>query len=166
MGKVDSRCNAAANQSELCAVGGLGLPDISYYSSDHARIVAVRGAYSSLIDDLFALVGHTGSAADVIAFETRLANMSLSREQRRDPLTLYNPTTMREFKSNYTELAPFMTAFSETFNSFGKTIVAHFSTVVDALFGQATMQRSLSSPPTTFRMFPSCSPTMRLSECL
>ena len=165
MGKVHSRCNTAVHLSELCAVGGLGLPDISYYSSDHARIVAVRAAYSSLINDLFALVGHKGSAADVIAFETRLANISLSREQRRDPLTLYNPTTMGEFKSNYTELAPFMTAFSATFNSFGKTVVAHFSTV-DALFGQAMMPRSLSSLLTTSRMFPPCSPMTRLSECL
>jgi len=99
--------------------GGLGLPDISYYSSDDTRIIAVRAAYSLLIDNLFSLVGHTGSAADVIDFETRLANISLSREQRRDPLALYNPTTMGQFKTNYTEFAPFMDAFSTTFSSFG-----------------------------------------------
>jgi len=131
--------------------GGLGLPDISYYSSDNPRIVEVRDAYAALISDLFSLVSHDGNAADVIAFETTLASVSLNRAQRRDPLALYNPTTMGAWVHNYSRLAPFMDAFSDTFSNFGgeaKVVVespSYFANVSLLLSDDAAMGVSVET---------------------
>jgi predicted metalloendopeptidase len=78
---------------------GLGLPDRSYYlESQRAPILA---AYQENLTKLLTLVGSTAeqakaSAASVIAFETKLAQISKPRDELRDPEAVYHPTTRKE----------------------------------------------------------------------
>ncbi|HJT98567.1 MAG TPA: M13 family metallopeptidase [Rhodanobacteraceae bacterium] len=61
--------------------GGLGLPDRSYYLDTSGEAVARREAYVAHIAASLELAGFApASAADVLVFETRLAEASLARE--------------------------------------------------------------------------------------
>ena len=76
--------------------GGLGLPERGYYfDKDKADKLA---AYQAHIAKVLELGGATAEdaarqAKDVIAFETRLAKASLSKEQTHDVAVYYNPTS-------------------------------------------------------------------------
>lgn len=80
--------------------GGLGLPDRGYYLEDRADYVKAREAYVLYIANLLALAGTPPEAAgaqakDIMAFETRLAKVSLSSEEMsRDVETFYNPVSV------------------------------------------------------------------------
>jgi predicted metalloendopeptidase len=74
---------------------GLGLPEKSYYLNDDDATVALRTAYRAHIAAQLRNLGDTEDAAAaaagaVLAFETRLAEISLSREEQRDPRTTMN----------------------------------------------------------------------------
>jgi len=76
--------------------GGLGLPERGYYF-DEAQ-AKIRDAYVQYIARVLALSGvkpalAAQQAKDVMAFETRLANASLSRIELRDPAKRYNPVS-------------------------------------------------------------------------
>jgi putative endopeptidase len=78
--------------------GGIGLPDREYYLSDNKRMLEIRNAYLKHITTMFTLCGVDAKKAatdakTVIAFETRLAKASMTREDRRDPYKTYNPTS-------------------------------------------------------------------------
>ncbi len=77
--------------------GGLGLPDRDYYlSPDFAN---QRAAYQAYVAKLLGLIGWADperAAEDIIALETRLAEASWTKAQRRDPTTQYNPMTPAE----------------------------------------------------------------------
>ena len=76
--------------------GGLGLPERGYYfDKDKADKLA---AYQAHIAKVLELGGASADdaakqAKDVIAFETRLAKASLSKEQTHDVAVFYNPTS-------------------------------------------------------------------------
>jgi putative endopeptidase len=74
---------------------GLGLPDRDYYLKDDADKKEAREKYRAHLEAMFELGGVKGAAAkksaeDVLAFETELAKVQKSREERRDPATMYN----------------------------------------------------------------------------
>ena len=75
--------------------GGLGLPDRDDYFDATPRGMARRHAYTSHIAAMLDLAGagrHAALADDVFAFETELAEASLSRRQiKRDIGTRYDP---------------------------------------------------------------------------
>ena len=85
--------NAAVNLGYL-AQAGLGLPERDYYLNDDDRSVALRTAYSAHIAAQLENLGANeeaaaASASAILAFERRLAEVSLTPEQKRDPkLTL------------------------------------------------------------------------------
>ena len=62
--------------------GGLGLPDREMYFDDSAA--ELREAYVAHVAAQLANVGVSGDAAAVLAFETRLAELHLKAEERRD----------------------------------------------------------------------------------
>ena len=71
---------------------GLGLPDPEYYLSDTFK--AERAQYQRYIARLLLLAGWPDSevrAAEILAFETRLASASWSASERRDADKTYNP---------------------------------------------------------------------------
>ncbi len=87
--------------------GGLGLPDRDYYLTDDARTTAIRQSYLKYIETLYLLTGTNAAdaslkAAEVIAFETRLAQVSNTRLENRDPLKTYNKMTVAQLE----KLAP------------------------------------------------------------
>lgn len=84
--------------------GGLGMPDRDYYLNDDDRSVAVREAYKTYIEKAFELIeteDANASMEQVLAFETRLAKISRSREDLRDPEANYNPTNLEELNKEY-----------------------------------------------------------------
>ncbi len=79
--------------------GGLGLPEQGYYTRDDPRSIELRSAY---VAHVAAQLGHLSSAqsevlemaADVVAFETRLAEHSWTPEQLRDLTRTLNRTSV------------------------------------------------------------------------
>jgi putative endopeptidase len=74
--------------------GGLGLPDRdSYLAADGA---VLRRGYADYVRRMLELDGWPAAsraAADVVAFETKVAKASWSADARRDETLIYNPTT-------------------------------------------------------------------------
>src|ERR1043166_637201 len=78
--------------------GGLGLPDRDYYTSDDAKMKATRDEYAKHVARTFELMGDApdkaaGEAATVMKIETKLAEKSSTRVQRRNPEANYHPMT-------------------------------------------------------------------------
>jgi len=87
--------------------GGLGLPDRDYYLSDDARSVEIRKDYIQHLITTFTLIGYTqeqaqAAAEQIMKFETRLAQVTQSREAQRDPYLTYNKVTLKDMQ----KLAP------------------------------------------------------------
>lgn len=79
--------------------GGLGLPERGYYFNDDEKSKKLRQQYVAHVAAMLRLLGdsptvaETGAAA-VLALETRLAEVSLSRVALRDPHASYHKTTV------------------------------------------------------------------------
>ena len=82
------------------AQSGLGLPDRDYYLNDSdKKLMAVRQAYLQHITRLFTMQGDAQAdrhAADVLAVETRLAQLQWTRVESREALKTYNPRTIAQ----------------------------------------------------------------------
>jgi putative endopeptidase len=90
--------NSKAMMIQL-AQGGLGMPDRDYYVKTDSASAALRARYQAHVGRMFRLLGDEGAAADanaatVMTLETRLANASMTRVQRRDPLAVYHKMTL------------------------------------------------------------------------
>ncbi len=75
--------------------GGLGLPDREFYRGAEARLTSLRAAYLAHVARMLELSGMPGdaaakAAADIVAFEARLAEAALPREALREPETRYH----------------------------------------------------------------------------
>jgi putative endopeptidase len=100
----------AKNSSEVIGgldQGGLGLPDRDYYTKTDERSEKIRQQYVAHVTKMFELLGDDANKAAaeakaVMALETRLAEASLTRVERRDPDKLYHKMTRAELQ----ELTP------------------------------------------------------------
>ncbi|HEY6223962.1 MAG TPA: M13 family metallopeptidase, partial [Gemmatimonadales bacterium] len=86
--------NSTMNIAAL-SQGGLGLPDRDYYFKSDSATAAVRSAYTNHVSRMLQLLGDAPAAADsesghIVALETALAQVSLTRVQRRDPNANYH----------------------------------------------------------------------------
>jgi putative endopeptidase len=82
---------------------GLGLPDRDYYLQ--AAFAPQEAAYQRYVEKLLSLIGWAepqASAAAVVDFEARIAEVSWSKSQQRDLEKVYNPMTLAQL----TQLAP------------------------------------------------------------
>lgn len=75
--------------------GGIGLPNRDFYTRDDAESVTLRERYVEHIGTILTLAGTEAAAATaaaqrILAFETRLAKASLTREELRVPDASYN----------------------------------------------------------------------------
>jgi putative endopeptidase len=73
-------------------VAGLGLPDRDYYLQP--AFAAKKAAYLAYVAQMLKAIGWTdadAAAQAIVDFETRLADVSWPREDRRDPTKTYNP---------------------------------------------------------------------------
>ena len=74
--------------------GGLSLPDRDYYLQDDDHMKQIRAQFVDHVTKMFVLLGDTpekaaSEAKAVMAFETSLAQPSMSREDQRDPDNVY-----------------------------------------------------------------------------
>jgi putative endopeptidase len=79
----------------FATAGGLGLPDRDYYTRSDPNSVALRQKYVAHVQRMLELLGDTPDVAQreavtIMAMETRLAEASLTRVERRDPRKLYH----------------------------------------------------------------------------
>jgi putative endopeptidase len=77
--------------------GGLGLPDRDYYlKADFAKQKAAYESYAAKLLSLVAWNDATQAAKGVVAFETKVAEISWSKTEQRDLNKVYNPMTIDE----------------------------------------------------------------------
>ena len=82
--------------------GGTSLPDRDYYLKNDMRSKTIREAYVSYLTDLFHMTGDnlpeaSKKAHDILALETGLAKLQLSRVEMRDPKKTYNKFSVADF---------------------------------------------------------------------
>ena len=97
--------------------GGLGLPERDYYTRTGDKDKQIRDQYVAHITKMLTFVGETPQqattdAANILAFETQLANASMTVTARRDPEAVYHPQTLAAFKASVApvDVAPFLEA--------------------------------------------------------
>ena len=124
---------------------GLGLPDRDYYLT--AQFAEKKKAYQAYVAKMLALAGWgepDARAAEVVAFETKIAEVSWAREEERDPVKIYNPTTVSDLERNVSGFAwaPFManadlgsvrTVIATTNTSIPKIVAIYDATPMDTL---------------------------------
>ena len=81
--------------------GGLGLPDRDYYTQTDPKSLALRTTYASHVAKMLQLLGDApavsaAEAQTVLTLETRLAAVSMTRVERRDPNAIYNKMTLTQ----------------------------------------------------------------------
>ncbi|HEX6895243.1 MAG TPA: M13 family metallopeptidase, partial [Bryobacteraceae bacterium] len=93
-----------ADSSQIIAfadAGGLGLPDRDYYTKTDAKSVETRQKYLDHIQRMLQLLGEQpqaakADAATIMSIETALAQVSLTRVDKRDPYKLFHKMTRAE----------------------------------------------------------------------
>jgi putative endopeptidase len=93
----------SAEVTEGVTQAGLGLPDRDYYTKTDDRSKMIRDEYVKHVARTFELMGDDGTkAADeaqkILALETKMAEVSLTRVELRDPEKLYHRMTMVQMK--------------------------------------------------------------------
>ncbi len=87
----------ASKTSAYVVQDGLGMPDRDYYLED--SFAAQKAAYQAYVAEALNLAGwpdHEQAAADIVAFETRLAEHHWTAVQNRQIDKIYNPTTVAD----------------------------------------------------------------------
>ncbi len=135
-GLFGSYVNTDARNSERylfhLAQGGLGLPDESYYRDD--KFAEVREKYVDYLATLLRLIDHAdpeGTAATVLAIDTRLAQGHWERAETRDVQKTYNLMTAAELR----DLCPAFDWDAYVTNLSGATLEA------DALLGETIVRQ-------------------------
>jgi predicted metalloendopeptidase len=128
----------------------LPLPDNAIYYSKINIFEQVRQLYKTMIQRLFVLTGYSGSADNVLNFETRMALASRSDEELQDPTLSYNPTTTAEFVQKFPALRPYMDSVAEEYPALGgpatiiDTTPDYFATLQEMLSDSGNMTVSLA----------------------
>ena len=97
------RSNPDRNQLGV-RVGGFGLPDRDYYLEDTEKFIEVRSEYVAHIAKIlaFANIENAESKANsILQLETRIAEHTWPRAQRRNRDLTYNPMSYEEFLVEY-----------------------------------------------------------------
>jgi len=95
------------NSNEVIAgafQGGLGMPDRDYYTKTDEKSKTLRDQYTEHVRKMFELLGDppekaAAQAQTVLRTETKLAEASMTRVERRDPDATYHRMTPEELKS-------------------------------------------------------------------
>jgi putative endopeptidase len=78
---------------------GLGMPDRDYYLKP--EFAKQKAAYQAYVTQLLTLIGWAqpeAAAKDVVAFETAIAQNSVSKVEQRDPVAMYNPMSVADLE--------------------------------------------------------------------
>ncbi len=95
----------SSKQIAVVQQGGLGLPERDYYTRTGDKDKQLRDQYVAHISKMLTLAGEPAAAAatdahDILAFETTLAEASLTNTEMRDPAAIYHPETLAAFQSS------------------------------------------------------------------
>ena len=95
----------ATKQVAAVDQGGLGLPERDYYTRTGPKDITIRQQYVDHIAKMLTLAGEpAGKAAtdakNILAFETKLAEASMTNTERRDPVAVYHPQTLANFEAS------------------------------------------------------------------
>ena len=96
----------STQQIAVADQGGLGLPERDYYTRTGEKDKQIREQYVEHVTKILSFAGEPPQQAlvdarDILAFETQLAEASLTVTQQRDPAAVYHPQTLTEFKSGF-----------------------------------------------------------------
>lgn len=133
--------------------GGLGLPDRDYYTNTGASADSTRAAYVAHVARLFTLAGATPAAARadarrVMALETELARVSLTRVQRRDPAATDHPMPVAQLRA----LAP-QVDWPAYFRAIGLTVPVERVNVAEPEFFRRLGALVASTPLADWRAY-------------
>ncbi len=83
--------------------GGLGLGNKDYYTLQDARSKELREKYVQFIENMFNLTnneidGNTASSKNIMDIESKIANMSMTLLEQRDPNKIYNKMTIEDLQ--------------------------------------------------------------------
>ena len=95
----------ATKQIAYVDQGGLGLPERDYYFRTGDKDKQIREQYVAHITNMLSLSGETPQQAlvdakNILAFETKLADVSLTNTQRRDPAAIYHMEKLADFEAS------------------------------------------------------------------
>lgn len=84
--------------------GGLGLPEVEYYTVDDQQMKEIRAEYLKFIAKILTMAGDNENeaathAAAILELETKMAKASKTLLERRDPEANYNKLTLDEIKT-------------------------------------------------------------------
>ncbi|MDG2454503.1 MAG: M13 family metallopeptidase [Bacteroidia bacterium] len=103
---------------------GLNLPDRDYYLQDNEKFEDIRQAYVAHINSMFALSGQDPIVGEsILALETKLAAISWSRLERRDPDKRYNKKNLKDWDATLDALPVEAIASGRGFGAFDTIIV-------------------------------------------
>jgi putative endopeptidase len=127
--------------------GGLGLPDRDYYLD--TKFESKKTAYEAYIRKLLEMVNWPDAAAaakEVLALETRVAEVSWTRTERRNRDRTYNPMTVAELQA-YAPSLPWQTLLTAAQLKDAKRLVVTTNTAVPkvAAIYQATALPTLQA---------------------
>jgi putative endopeptidase len=102
---ADQDFKDATREIAVVDQGGIGLPEKDYYLRTGAKDDELRGQYVHHIANVLKLLGTSPdaagkSAADIMAFETALAKISMGNVERRDPDKIYHMQLVTKFASD------------------------------------------------------------------
>ncbi len=85
--------------------GGLGLPERDYYLRTGDKDKQLRDQYVVHVTKILAYIGEPPAQAamdarNILAFETKLAQASMTVTERRDPEAIYHPQSLATFQSS------------------------------------------------------------------
>jgi predicted metalloendopeptidase len=121
--------------------GGLGLPERDYYTRTGEKDKLVRQQYVDYITHMLTLSGEPADkaateATAILAFETKLAEASMTNVERRDPVAIYHPQTLAVFEESIkpATFGPFLEAIhAPAINSLVNGNPKFFPALVDAV---------------------------------
>src|SRR5882757_5748622 len=102
---ADQDFKDATREIAVMDQGGLGLPEKDYYLRTGAKDDELRGQYVQHIANVLKLLGTSPdaagkNAAEIMAFETALAKISMGNVERRDPDKIYHMQQVTKFASD------------------------------------------------------------------
>ncbi len=107
----------ATKQVAAVDQGGLGLPERDYYTRTGDKDKEIRVKYVEHLTKVLTLSGETPQRAlvdanNILAFETKLAEASMTNTERRDPEAVYHPQSLATFEESVkpVNFAPFLEA--------------------------------------------------------
>jgi putative endopeptidase len=107
----------STKQVAFISQGGLGLPERDYYTRTGEKDKLIRDQYVAYITQMLTFSGIPADQAatdakNILAFETRLAEASLTNVAMRDPDAIYHPQSLAAFEASIKPVSfgPFLEA--------------------------------------------------------